>query len=57
MEHGKSILESGSNIPKCPTCGLTNLERSLSSKVISTALFGLLSTKRHKTYCCKNCGY
>lgn len=58
LTHGKSILEGRGNVPKCPTCGSTNLERiSLSSKVISTALFGLLSTKRHKTFCCKNCGY
>ena len=58
LAHGKAILESGGNIPKCPTCGSTNLKRiSLSSKVISTALFGLLSTKRHKTFHCKNCGY
>lgn len=61
MEHGRAILEgrnSNNNIPKCPTCGSTNLERiSLSSKVVSTALFGLFSTKRHKTFRCKNCGY
>lgn len=58
LEHGKAILEGRGNVPKCPTCGSTNLECiSLSSKVISTALFGLLSTKRHKTFCCKNCGY
>jgi len=58
MEHGRAILEERTNIPKCPTCGSTNLKKiSGTSKAVSVALFGLLSTKRSKTFRCNNCGY
>lgn len=47
-----------SNTPKCPTCGSANLKRiSASTKIASVELFGLLSTKRSKTFHCNNCGY
>ncbi len=46
------------NIPKCPTCSSTRIRKiSLTSKTINTAIFGLLGTKRHKTYHCDNCSY
>lgn len=58
LNHGKSILEEKSIVPKCPTCGSTNIKRiSTTSKVVNTALFGLLGTKRHKMFKCNNCGY
>lgn len=45
-------------IPKCPTCNSTNIHKiSVTSKVVNTALFGILGTKRHKTFHCDNCGY
>ena len=47
-----------SNIPKCPTCGSPNLKKiSTTSKAVNTIAFGLLGTKRHKTFHCNNCGY
>lgn len=47
-----------SNIPKCPTCGSPNLKKiSATSKAVNTIAFGLLGTKRHKTFHCNNCGY
>lgn len=46
------------NIPKCPTCGSPNLKKiSATSKAVNTIAFGLLGTKRHKTFHCNNCGY
>lgn len=44
------------NIPKCPTCGSTNIEKlSFTKKVISIGGLGILSNKIGKTYQCKNC--
>ena len=46
------------NKPKCPTCSSTNLKKiSTVSKAVNTAMFGLLGTKRNKTFHCNNCGY
>ncbi|WP_418752479.1 zinc-ribbon domain-containing protein [Frisingicoccus sp.] len=47
---------SNPNIPKCPTCGSTNVQKiSVTSKAVNTALFGIFGTKRHKNYHCNNC--
>lgn len=47
-----------SNIPKCPTCQSTNIKRiSTATKAVNTVAFGLLGTKRHKSFHCNNCGY
>ncbi len=49
---------SNVNTPKCPTCQSTNLRKiSTTSKAINTVAFGLLGTKRNKTFHCNNCGY
>lgn len=46
------------NIPKCPTCQSTNIEKiSLTRKAVGGALFGLFSSNVRKTMHCKNCGY
>jgi predicted RNA-binding Zn-ribbon protein involved in translation (DUF1610 family) len=46
------------NLPKCPTCGSTNIEKISSSKRwFTTGLFGLGSSNVGKTMHCKNCGY
>ena len=46
------------NLPKCPTCGSTNIERiSVGKKLTGGALFGLLSSNVRKTMHCRNCGY
>ena len=58
MAIGRAMLNEQSNVPKCPTCSSTNIKRiSTTSKVVNTALFGLLGTKRHKMFKCCNCGY
>lgn len=47
-----------SNIPKCPTCGSTNITKiGTFNRMMSTGLFGLASGKIGKTMRCKNCGY
>ena len=44
------------HLPKCPTCGSTNLKKlSFINKAISVGVFGLLSNKINKTWECKNC--
>lgn len=44
--------------PKCPTCQSIDIRKiSATSKVVNTALFGIVGTKRHKTFHCNNCGY
>lgn len=46
------------NIPKCPTCGSTNIKKiSAGTRYVSTGLFGLGSSNVGKTMCCNNCGY
>lgn len=51
-------VSAGGNSPKCPTCGSTNVQPiGTGEKVISGALFGLLSTKIRKSYKCNNCKY
>ena len=44
--------------PQCPTCSSTNIKKiSGKSKVVSVAMFGLLSQKVKKQFHCNNCGY
>lgn len=46
------------NVPKCPTCGSTNVERiSTAQKAFGFALVGLFNSNLGKTMHCKNCGY
>lgn len=48
---------SDKNIPKCPTCNSTNIEKiSLTKKAVGGAIFGLFSSDVRKTMHCKNCG-
>lgn len=45
------------NIPKCPTCGSTNIQKiGTAERVTSVLGLGLFSKKINKTYKCKNCG-
>ena len=47
-----------SNIPKCPTCGSTNVEKiSTAKKAFGFAMVGLFSSNLGKTMHCRNCGY
>ncbi len=46
------------NIPKCPTCSSTKIERITGTqRFITTGLFGLASSDIGKTMRCNNCGY
>lgn len=56
--HANAVAREWQNKPKCPTCTSTNIKKiSTTSKVMNTATFGILGTKRHKTFHCNNCGY
>lgn len=46
------------NIPHCPTCGSTDIQKiSGAKRWLSTGLFGLASSDIGKSMCCKKCGY
>lgn len=46
------------NVPKCPTCGSSYVEKiSSSSKITGGLLLGLFSSNVKNSYHCKNCGY
>lgn len=46
------------NVPKCPTCGSTNIRRMSGVECgASIAAFGIFSKKINKTFKCGNCGY
>lgn len=45
------------NIPKCPTCGSTNIEKiSIGKKAFGGMMFGIFSSDVRKSMHCKNCG-
>lgn len=53
-----TINNKQKNIPKCPTCGSTNIQKiSTTRRLVTTGLFGLASSNVGKTMLCKNCGY
>ena len=57
MAHGKAILEEQSRVPKCPSCGSSNISKiGTINRMVSTGLFGLASSKIGKTHKCNNCG-
>lgn len=46
------------NIPKCPTCGSTNIKKiSTSKKIRGGLMFGLFSRNVRNTFECLNCKY
>lgn len=55
---GKAILEEKSRVPKCPTCGSTNIRKIGGiERGVSIATFGIFSKKINKIFKCGNCGY
>ena len=53
-----AFRNGGQNMPKCPTCGSTNVEKiPVGKKVVGGAMFGLFSSNVRNTMCCRNCGY
>lgn len=56
-DYGKTILEEKSRVPKCPSCGSTNVSKiGTINRMVSTGLFGLASNKIGKTHKCNQCG-
>lgn len=46
------------NMPKCPTCGSTDIQKiSTASKVVGASLFGLFSRTAKSQFKCNKCGY
>ncbi len=46
------------NIPRCPTCNSTNVEKiSTTKKIFGGAMFGLFSSDVRNMMHCNNCGY
>lgn len=57
-EEGRSIPSHQPNVPHCPTCGSTNVQKiSGMKRWLSVGLFGLASSDVGKTMVCKKCGY
>lgn len=55
---GIPLNSNKQNIPKCPTCQSTNIQKlSTTSKVLGVGLLGLASKTVGKTMKCKSCGY
>lgn len=57
LDHGKAILEEQSRIPKCPSCGSSNISKiGVVGRAVSFKLVGFASSKIGKTHKCNNCG-
>ena len=55
---GEDEAPQPTNLPTCPICGSTNIQKiSGTKRWLSTGLFGLASSDVGKTMKCKNCGY
>ena len=53
----KEAFKGNFNVAKCPSCGSTNISKiGTVSRMISTGIFGLASSKIGKTHKCNNCG-
>lgn len=59
LKNNDQTIQPDSNIPHCPTCGSTNIEKiSTTNKVGKGFLFGLFSAGSiSKTFKCNHCGY
>ena len=62
QKHNNELLENDKvkqlNIPKCPTCGSTDIKKiSVMSKAVGATMFGLFSKTARSQFKCKNCGY
>lgn len=54
----KSALAKSDSIPKCPTCGSTDIKKiSGAKRWLTTGVFGLASSDVGKTMQCNSCGY
>lgn len=54
-EQTQEFYNKQQNLPKCPTCGSTNIRRiSTAEKATSTIMFGIFSNKRKYQFECQN---
>lgn len=54
----RSQQNSNIGIPKCPTCGSTNIRKiSTGERMVSVGILGLFSKKINKSFKCNACGY
>ena len=52
------IYKQPSNLPKCPTCGSTNIKKiSVVSKAGGMFMFGIFSKTAKSQFQCEDCGY
>lgn len=57
-EISRTQPSKASNIPKCPTCGSTNVQKiSSTERAVSVLGLGIMSKKIGKSYKCLNCKY
>jgi transposase-like protein len=58
IAHNNAVAQELLNVPKCPTCGSTNISKiGTLNRMASVGFFGLASSKIGKTQKCNNCGY
>ena len=58
LEANKPTSYIQPQVPKCPTCGSTNIKNiSGTKRWLSTGIFGLASSNIGKTMVCGSCGY
>ena len=51
-------VQAQSNVPKCPTCGSTNIVKiSGAERALNAVAFGLLGNRRKYHWHCNNCKY
>lgn len=57
LEHGKAILEERARVPKCPSCGSSNISKiGVFGRAGAFRLVGFASSKIGKTHKCNHCG-
>lgn len=58
QENNNQAAQQDTSVPKCPTCGSTNIEKiSGIKRWVTTGLFGVASGDLGKTMVCRNCGF
>lgn len=58
IEKQLKYKQNSQNIPKCPTCGSTNIRKiGTGERAVSVIGLGLLSKKINKTWKCNSCGH
>lgn len=54
----KNEMQEQKNIPKCPTCSSTDIQKiGTGERITSIAMLGIFSKKINKSFKCNKCGY